>query len=146
MTSTPAQAATADLSSLIGGSATVVHRVGDGDAATNWGNDLPVLATPVLLWLSEIAAMRVLDPAVTDQDMTVGLAHDSAHLAPTPVGEEVTVSATLTGVEGRKLVFDVEARDSVATVLSGRHTRAVINRARFTERLAPRLPAADREA
>ncbi|KUH39599.1 MULTISPECIES: thioesterase family protein [Streptomyces] len=146
MTSTPARTDTTDLASLIGRSADVVHRVTDKDAATNWGNDLPVLATPVLLWLSEIASMKVIDPAVTDQDMTVGLAHDSAHLAPTPVGEEVTVSATLTGVEGRKLVFDVVARDAAATVLSGRHTRAVINRARFTEKLAPRLRTTDRSA
>lgn len=135
MTTTPAQHIATDLPSLVGTSAHIVHRVTEKDAADNWGNDLPVLATPVLLWLSEIAAMKVIESAVGDHDMTVGLAHDSSHLAPTPVGEDVTVSATLTHIDGRKLVFDVEARDSAATVLSGRHTRALINRERFTEKL-----------
>ncbi|MFF4173279.1 thioesterase family protein [Streptomyces sp. NPDC001744] len=127
--------ATTDPSSLVGTVARITHTVTDEDAATRWGNDLPVLATPVLLWLSEIAAMKVVEQAVGEGDMTVGLAHDSGHLAPTPVGDEVTVSATLTRVDGRELVFDVEARDSEAVVLRGRHTRALIDRKRFVARI-----------
>ncbi|GAA3310640.1 hypothetical protein GCM10020295_78260 [Streptomyces cinereospinus] len=52
-------------------------------------------------------------------------------------GAPVTVSATLTGVDGHTVVFDVEAHDAAA-VLSGQHSRALVNRARFTRRLAPR--------
>ncbi|MFF7364261.1 hotdog domain-containing protein [Streptomyces sp. NPDC008125] len=126
------------IDSLVGSSAELVHRVTVQDAATNWGNDLPVLATPVLLWLSEIAAMKVVESAVPEGDMTVGLAHDSAHLAPTPVGDAVTVRATLTRADDRKLTFDVEARDSHGSVLRGHHTRALIDRARFTDKLSRR--------
>ncbi|NYV73741.1 thioesterase family protein, partial [Streptomyces sp. UH6] len=134
MTTSPTTRTSTDPSSLVGSTARVTHRVTDEDSATRWGNDLPVLATPVLLWLTEIAAMKVVEPAVGAGDMTVGLAHDSAHLAPTPVGEEVTLSATLTAVDGRKLVFEVEARDAEAVVLRGRHTRALIDRERFVGR------------
>ena len=49
-----------DMHALIGRSATITHVVKEADTAANWGNELPVLATPVLLWLSEIAAMEVI--------------------------------------------------------------------------------------
>ena len=36
----------------------LTYKVSAGDLATAWRNDVPVLATPLLLWLSELAAMR----------------------------------------------------------------------------------------
>ncbi|MFC9795682.1 thioesterase family protein [Streptomyces sp. NPDC127584] len=127
-----------DLTALIGTTATVTHTVTAAEAASNWGNGLDVLATPVLLWLGEITAMKVLENDLPEGSMTLGLTHDSAHLAPTPVGETVTLTATLTAVEGSKLQFEVEGRDGQAVVLRGTHGRALVDRARFTARLAAR--------
>lgn len=127
-----------ELAELVGTSASLTHTVTTEDSAKNWGNDLDVLSTPVLLWLSEIAAMKVTESAVSAPAMTVGLAHDSAHLAPTPTGATVTITATLTEVDGNKLVFAVEGRDSHSTILRGVHSRAVVNRDRFVEKLAAR--------
>ncbi|GGY10434.1 thioesterase [Streptomyces minutiscleroticus] len=124
--------------SLIGRSATRRHVVGPRDLATAWDNDVEVLATPVLLWLSEVTAMDVLGDHLTEGWMTVGLNHDSAHLAPTPAGEEITVTAMLTEVDGKLLTFSVEARDSRAVILRGVHGRAVINREKFLSKLAER--------
>ncbi|MER6693767.1 hypothetical protein ABT329_33035, partial [Streptomyces minutiscleroticus] len=58
--------------SLIGRSATRRHVVGPRDLATAWDNDVEVLATPVLLWLSEVTAMDVLGDHLTEGWMTVG--------------------------------------------------------------------------
>lgn len=127
-----------DLTPLIGASATLEHRVAPEDSAKNWGNELDVLSTPVLLWLSEITAMKVIEAAVTARAMTVGLAHDSAHLAPTPTGEIVKLTATLRQVDGKRLTFAVEATDRHATVLRGVHTRAVVDRDRFAAKLTAR--------
>lgn len=135
---TDSSAQAIDLTELVGTSSSLDHTVTPQDSAKNWGNELDVLATPVLLWLGEIAAMKVIEKAITDADMTVGLAHDSAHLAPTPTGETVTLTATLTRVEGKKLTFAVEGRDTHSTVLRGEHTRAVVDRDRFTAKLASR--------
>ncbi|KOG37255.1 thioesterase family protein [Streptomyces resistomycificus] len=135
---TGSAAQTLDLTELVGTSASLDHTVTSQDSARNWGNELDVLATPVLLWLSEIAAMKVVETAVTDPAMTVGLAHDSAHLAPTVTGESVTLTATLTRVDGKKLTFAVEGHDAHGTVLRGEHTRAVVDRDRFTAKLASR--------
>jgi predicted thioesterase len=125
--------ACADLTA--GLSAQTEHVVTEADSAARWGNELEVLATPVLLWLAEITAMKAVDGAVPDTEMTVGFAHDVRHLAPTPIGDVVRITATLVEVDGRKLVFEVSAADSSATVLAGRHTRAIVNRTAFTARV-----------
>ncbi|MET8680900.1 hypothetical protein ABZW18_25790 [Streptomyces sp. NPDC004647] len=118
-----------------GAEADLTHIVRAQDSATNWGNDLPVLATPVLLWLGEVAAMRVLEGALEDGEMTVGYAHtDARHLAATPEGWTVTVQATLTHVDGTMLHFFVEATDARDVVFRGTHIRALINQQRFVER------------
>lgn len=109
----------------------LTHQVTARDSATSWGNDVPVLATPVLLWLSEITAMQAVEQYLEPDEMTVGLAHESRHLAPTPVGMRVRLTATLTEQRGRKLVFDVRGYDDEDLVLEGRHTRAVVHRATF---------------
>jgi predicted thioesterase len=115
-------------------SAQTRHLVVDADSAAYWGNGLKVLATPVLLWLAEITAMKAVADGVPDTEMTVGFAHDVRHLAPTKVGDTVCVTARLVTVNRRKLIFEVTASDSSATVLAGLHTRAMVNRATFEAR------------
>jgi fluoroacetyl-CoA thioesterase len=119
----------------IGATAMQEHRVRPADCAVRWGNDLPVLATPVLLWLAETTAMRVVEEALEDGEITVGAGHTARHLAATPVGWTVRIQARLTRIEGKQLHFDVSADDGVHTILAGEHVRAAVGRARFLERL-----------
>lgn len=119
----------------IGASADYVHRVRPQDCATAWGNDLPVLATPVLLWLAEITCMKLMDGVLDAGEMTVGVGHDSQHLGATPENWEVRVSAKLTRVDGRSLCFEVAARDAQQVVFAGTHTRAVVDRSKFVAKL-----------
>lgn len=116
--------------------ATHDHTVTDADTALHWRNELPVLATPVLLWLGEITAMAALSDHLEDGEMTVGLHHDSSHLAPTPPGRTVRLTATLRERTRNRLVFDVHGHDGVRDVLRGTHTRAVVDRAAFVAGLA----------
>ena len=113
-----------------------VHVVTPADTADNWGNDLPVLATPVLLWLGEVTAMNAVQEFLEDDEMTVGVSHDSSHLAPTLVGQEVRLTAVLRERRGSKLRFEVRAHDGETDVLHGVHTRAVVHRKAFLDRLA----------
>ncbi|WP_052424048.1 thioesterase family protein [Nonomuraea candida] len=112
------------------------HEVTAQDSAQRWGNDVPVLATPVLLWLGEITAMRAVERYLEEDEMTVGVSHDSRHLAPTPVGRTVVLQAALRERRGGTLVFDVHGHDGVEEVLRGTHTRAVVDRGRFLARIA----------
>lgn len=116
--------------------AQVHHVVGVGDSAAAWGNELPVLATPVLLWLAEIACMEALSDALEPGEMTVGIEHVAEHLAPTPVGATVRCVSRLSAVAGRRLIFEVEASDGRNIILRGAHTRAVVDRDEFQAKVS----------
>ncbi|HWH43106.1 MAG TPA: hotdog domain-containing protein [Thermoleophilaceae bacterium] len=122
-------------------SAEITHVVSGPEAAANWGGDMPVLSTAVLLWLGEVAAGRALDGLLGEGETTLGLAHDAEHCAPTPVGQTVTVRAELEEVDGAKLVFRVSGHDGMDECLRGTHTRALIQRERFVKRLAAKQAA-----
>jgi predicted thioesterase len=115
--------------------AVLVHTVAEEDTARRWGNDLPVLATPVLLWLGEIASMRALDPALDPGEMSVGIGHDATHLAASKKGAVVEVRARLASWRGRRVTYDVEAREQGRLLLAGRHERAIVSRATFLAEL-----------
>ncbi len=112
-------------------SALLTHHVVESDLATHWQNAIPVLATPVLLWLSEIACMKVIEEHMDEDQMSVGVGHNSEHLAPTPIHFTVTVQATLKDIQGNRLVFGVEGHDSRDLIFKGIHVRQIVDKKRF---------------
>ncbi|KAA0563503.1 hypothetical protein F0342_11835 [Bacillus sp. CH30_1T] len=119
-----------------GQSVVMTHIVEEKDLATNWRNDVPVLATPILLWLSEIACMKAIEQEISTDMMTVGYSHHSRHQAASSLGEEVTITATLTRVENKKLCFDVVAHDTNGEIFKGEHERFLIDKNKFLEKLS----------
>jgi fluoroacetyl-CoA thioesterase len=110
--------------------------VDESMTADRFGNrGVQVLATPILVSYFELAAhqlaMRALDPG----QGTVGFHVDIRHLAATPIGMRVTFRATLTDVDGRRLVFRVEADDEQERVGEGAHVRFVVDMERFMGRI-----------
>jgi fluoroacetyl-CoA thioesterase len=57
------------------------------------------------------------------------------HLAATPVGHRVTAEAVVVNVDGRRIEFDVTARDEIEEIGNGTHERMVVNLARLAQRL-----------
>lgn len=112
------------------------HRVEAADLATAWANDVPVLATPVLVWWAELAAMQALAGHLPAGWMSVGATHEIEHAGPSLPGAEVEVVAELVAAEGRRYRFRVEATDGDRVVFRGHHERGVVERARFVSRLA----------
>ena len=105
--------------------------------AASFDRALPeVHATPCLVRLIEAAARNAVEPLLDEGEGTVGAAVDVQHIAGSPVGFHVTAKATVKSVNGRILVFDVEAFDDEETVMRGTHTRAVINKAKHAAKLA----------
>lgn len=92
-------------------------------------------ATPALLALMEDAAFRATEALLPAGLTTVGSAVQLRHLAPTPVGAEVVARARLVEVDGRRLVFSIEAFDGVEKVGEATHERYVVDERRFDERL-----------
>jgi fluoroacetyl-CoA thioesterase len=101
----------------------------------------PVLATPVMILFMENAALDAIREYLPAGESALGTIVDIRHLAATPAGQRVTAEAVVTGVEGRKIVFAVTARDETQEIGSGTHERALVDLRRLTERLdAKRKP------
>jgi len=94
------------------------------------------LATPVMILVMENAALNALKPFLEPGESAVGTAVDIQHLAATPVGREVTATAEVLGVEGRRVDYRVSAHDGSDEIGNGTHQRIVIDLAKFNERLA----------
>lgn len=110
--------------------------VTDGVTAVAMGSgDLPVLATPAMSALMENAAMLAVAPHLPEGCTTVGGHIDISHLKPTPVGETVTATAAVSGVEGKKIEFKVEARCGDTLLGEGSHLRFIIDKEKFMSRL-----------
>jgi len=96
-----------------------------------------VFATGFMVGLLEWTCIRALMPHLDwPHEQTVGTHIDVSHDAATPVGMEVTVTVELLTVEGRKLVFAVEAHDEKERIAKGRHERFIIDKGKFDGRLA----------
>jgi fluoroacetyl-CoA thioesterase len=115
--------------------ASVVLVVTDADTAVALhSGEVPVLATPRLIALCEEAALEAVNGHVPDGHTTVGMRLQLDHLAPTPVGHEVTADARLDKIEGRRLTFSVSASDERGLVAAGKVTRVVVDVEKFMEK------------
>lgn len=96
-----------------------------------------VFATGFLVGLLEWTCILALKPHLDwPAEQSVGTHIDVSHEAATPPGMTVTATAELLAIEGKKLVFAVEAHDGIDRIAHGRHARFIIDRAKFDARLA----------
>jgi len=100
--------------------------------ATEFAEMPEVLATGFLVGLLEWACIKAINPHLDcPREQSVGTHIDVSHEAATPPGLEVTATVELIAVDGRKLVFTVEAHDGVERISRGRHERFVVDRTKF---------------
>lgn len=104
-------------------------------AAVMGSGDLDVFATPAMVALMENAAMKAVADALTEGSTTVGAEMNVTHIKPSGLGAEIVATAVLTGVEGRKLTFNVGARDAEGMIGEGIHIRYAVDRRRFMEKV-----------
>src|SRR5450631_1792687 len=91
-----------------------------------------VFATGLLEW----ACIKAVNPHLDwPREQSVGTHIDVSHEAATPPGLEITTSVELIAVEGRKLIFTVNAHDGVDLISRGRHERFVIDKEKFEAKL-----------
>lgn len=95
-----------------------------------------VFATGYMVGFIEWACMEALAPHLDPGERTVGTMINVTHEAATPPGMGVTARVRCIAVEGRKIRWEVEARDEVEVIGRGQHERFVIDLEKFTTRLA----------
>jgi fluoroacetyl-CoA thioesterase len=110
--------------------------VADEHTAAHFGaGGVRVLGTPMMIGLMENAAFSALQALLPEGQTSVGTRVDIRHLAATPIGMRVTATAELLEVDGRRLLFRVEARDEKELIGEGQHERAIITLDRFLSRV-----------
>lgn len=116
--------------------------VGTNDTAPRVGSGkIPVLATPVMINLIEEAALDACETLLSEGKQSLGTLLNVSHVAPTPIGMKVTATAELIEVDGRQLVFKVEARDAIDVIGEGVHHRVVVTEAKFMKRIEEKAQA-----
>jgi fluoroacetyl-CoA thioesterase len=95
-----------------------------------------VFATPMMIMAMENAALNAIRDFLDPGESALGTAVAIRHIAATPAGHQVTAEAEVTGLEGRRIRFNVSARDEKEQIGTGTHERVVIDLSRLEARLA----------
>jgi fluoroacetyl-CoA thioesterase len=106
------------------------------------GDEGRVYATPAMIADIENLCRDLLLKHADEGEDSVGTRVEIDHLAATPEGFVVGLTATVTKVEGRMVTFAVEGADPYDTITRGFHTRFVVNVAKTLERLAQKTAKA----
>ena len=107
----------------------------ENTAASVGAGGVEVFGTPMMIALMENAAWRAVANSLDEGDVTVGTAVNVRHLAATPLGQDVRATAELIEIDGRRLVFKVEAYDERQKIGDGQHDRIIVNLERFKQRI-----------
>ena len=94
-----------------------------------------VFSTPAMIGLMEYTCVLLVAPYLDENEQTVGIHVDMRHMAPTKIGQSVTVTAELLEVKDNKLRFALSAvNDQGVKIGEGTHRRALINTNSFAAR------------
>jgi len=94
-----------------------------------------VLSTPNLIGLLERTARKTIDPFLDAEERSVGMEIELRHLAPALLGAEVTCITRVYHVDGRKVDFQIEAREGGQLIARGLHKRAIVRVDSFARQL-----------
>lgn len=100
---------------------------------------LPVYATPAMIALMEKCASECVSPFIENGKSSVGTMLNVKHLAASPLGMKIFCTATLTVVDGRRLVFSLEVFDEKGRIGEGTHERFIIDVDRFMAKCNSKL-------
>ena len=102
----------------------------------------PVLSTPNMIEMMEMACFYALQPFAEGDEITVGTHIDIRHTAACGIGDKVKAEAVMESFNGRFYIMRaaawVEKNGAVTTIGSGTIGRAFISVGRFVEKLKSR--------
>jgi fluoroacetyl-CoA thioesterase len=99
------------------------------------GEEGRVYGTPYLVRDIEHTCRDLLREHSDAGEDSVGMEISVQHLAPTLLGMDVEITATVTAVEGRKVSFEISAKDELEPICAGKHSRFVVDVSKTYERL-----------
>lgn len=92
-----------------------------------------VLSTPSMIAeMEETCRLLLKEQFLNDEEWdSVGSLVNVTHIAATPIGFEILIKSKIFSVDGRRIMFDVEASDDLEKIGSGKHERFIINIPKF---------------
>jgi predicted thioesterase len=95
---------------------------------------IPMYSTPTMVGHFEQLCLKMMLPFQDAGESSVGYKVDIKHMAPTTIGQKVTIKAKIAESDERKAVFEVEAyNETGAKIGEGKHERRAIDMSRFTK-------------
>lgn len=95
-----------------------------------------VFATAFMVGFMEWACMEALRPYLDEGERTLGTMISITHQAATPPGMTVTAQVKCLEVDGKRTLWEIEARDEVEVIGKGTHERFTVNHEKFSARVA----------
>ncbi len=99
------------------------------------GEDCRIYGTPEMIrdieWTCRDLMFEHADPG---QD-SVGFKVSVSHIAPTPLGMDVTITATVAEIDRNRVVFNIAASDSLDTICTGQHERFFVDTEKIKQKL-----------
>lgn len=106
------------------------------DTALAYGSgSLEVFATPALVALMENTAVKCLAGTLETGTDTVGIEIHVQHTKATKIGGEVSCTAIITEIDGRRIRFEIDASDEKGPIGHAVHDRFVIYPEKFMSKL-----------
>ncbi len=106
------------------------------DSASRYDSGLvDVFSTPAMVALMEGTSYRCVMPFLPEGYSTVGTEVNVRHLKATPIGMKVRCKSILKILDGKRLVFEVNAWDEKGLIGEGTHERYIIDLKKFISRL-----------
>lgn len=118
-----------------GMSTTVRYTIDEKRTIDFMGEEGRVYATPELVRDIENTCRDFLMEHLDEGEDSVGTRVELDHTAPTLLGMWVEITATLVEVKGRRVAFEITARDPVEEVARGKHNRFIVDVNMSLERL-----------
>ncbi len=119
-----------------GMSRTASYEIDAGRCIAFMGDDARVYATPFLIYDIEMTCRDLLLEHTKDTEDSVGTKVDVDQTAPTLEGMTVSITATITEVNGPSVTFDVRANDGVDDIARCIHKRYIVDIEKTRQRLA----------
>jgi len=121
----------------IGQTFTKTITVQEKDSARSLGSGgLDVFGTPAMIALMENTALMMVRDYLPEGSDTVGIEINAKHLKASAIGAEISCTATITAIDGRKISYSIEAKDASGDLIgTATHDRFVVDMEKFMRKL-----------
>src|SRR3990172_1788747 len=86
----------------------------------------PVFSTPSMIGFMERCSVQLIQPYLEEGETSVGYRVNITHIAGTAIGQKVRMKSTVKAINGRRIIFAVEAFNEKEKIGEGEHERVII--------------------